>query len=146
MEHAHRRWGWKVFGIQQRLRWLRRVGLGEKLEWARGAMERRLRIWSGKTKASRPWDEAYWPEEFRPARFKAPVILFKRPKQPYYYVDDPLLGWGTRSEGGVQTHEVTANHHEVLREPHVQMVSRVLLERLGRSGERTPASQPAAAV
>ncbi len=52
------------------------------------------------------------------------------PRQPYFYIDDPLLGWGARSEGGVEAHEINANHHEVLREPHVQFASKVLLARL----------------
>jgi thioesterase domain-containing protein len=119
-----------MFGVQQRLRWLSRASFGERADWAKRAVDHRVRIWVGKTKAARPWAEAYWPEDFKPPRFRAPIVLFKRPKQPYYYIDDPLLGWGARSEGGVETHEINANHHEVLREPHVQFVSKVLLERL----------------
>ena len=133
LEHAHRRWGWRLFGVQQRMRWLRRVSLREKIEWIGRALVNRTRLWLGKSKAPRPWAEAYWPEDFKPPRFRAPVILFKRPKQPYYYVNDPLLGWGVRSEGGVTTYEINATHHEVLREPHVQLVSQVLRDYLSRS-------------
>jgi amino acid adenylation domain-containing protein len=145
-EHAHRRWGWRVLGVQQRLHWLRQVNFRERLEWAGSAIVKRFRVWSGKTKPSRPWADAYWPQDFRPPRFRAPVILFKRPKQPYYYVDDPLMGWGTRSEGGVQTHEINANHHEVLREPHVQLVSRVLLQRVTQPAKCSLTPNPTAAA
>src|SRR5664279_536085 len=133
MEHAHRKWGWRLFGVQQRFRWLTRVSHSEQLTWAKRALGNRIRIWRGKSKAAQPWAQAYWPEDFKPPRFHAPVILFKRPKQPYYYVDDPLMGWGARSEGGVQTYEINASHHEVLREPHVQLVSKVLLDYLNQS-------------
>ncbi len=136
LEHAHRRWGWRMFGIQQRLRWLGRVSFSEKFEWARRALGKRAQIWTGKHKLAQPWAEAYWPQDFKPPLFRAPVILFKRPKQPYYYIDDPLLGWGARSEGGVTTYEINASHHEVLREPHVQLVSRVLLDYLGKFARR----------
>jgi thioesterase domain-containing protein/acyl carrier protein len=130
LEHAHRRWGFRLFGVQQRLRWLNRATFAERLDWVKRAVDIRVRGWIGKTKVTRPWAEAYWPEDFKPPHFHAPIVLFKRPKQPYYYIDDPLLGWGSRSEGGVESHVINANHHEVLREPHVQFVSKVLLERL----------------
>src|SRR5664279_2569931 len=134
LEHAHRLWGWRLFGVQQRLRWIR------------SAFNKRAQVWMGKSKASKPWAEAYWPEDFKPPRFHAPVVLFKRPKQPYYYVDDPLMGWGLRSEGGVMTYEVKASHHEVLREPHVQLVSRVLVDYLRQSEMRTTAAEQEAAL
>jgi len=113
----------------------------------RQAASARLKIWSGKLKPNRPWAEAYWPQDFEPPLFKAPVILFKRPNQPYYYVADPLLGWGARSQGGVTTYDIKADHHEVLREPHVQFVSRILLEQIHRlNGTLSAQSEPAAQV
>jgi amino acid adenylation domain-containing protein len=133
MENIHRRWGWYVFNYRQRARWLRKAGLRESLAWIKSASVNRIRIWTGKTRASTPWAEAYWPENFQVPRFRAPVILFRRPKQPYYYVNDPLLGWGARSESGVEVHEVNAKHHEVLREPHVQMISRIIVARMNRT-------------
>lgn len=147
LEHAHRRWGWRLFSYHQRLRWLRKVSLREQMGWAKRAMENRMRVWRGLVKPTRPWAEAYWPEDFKPPRFLAPIVLFKRPRQPYYYIDDPLLGWGARSEGGVETHNINADHHEVLREPHVQFVSRVLLKHIGlgnnHRGETAGAPDPA---
>ena len=89
-----------------------------------------MRAWTGKTKAQGAWYEAYWPQNFTQPRFKAPVVLFKRPKQPYYYVDDPTMGWGPRSEGGIQIYEITAKHHEFLREPHAEFVGKIIMSRL----------------
>ena len=138
LEHAHRRWRWRVFSYNERLCWLRQASLQEKLAWLKTATGNRIRVWTGKERAAQPWAEAYWPVDFKPPQFDAPVILFKRPKQPYYYVEDPLLGWGARSRGGVTAYSIHTNHHEVLREPHVQMVSRVLLEHLNGSQDRRP--------
>jgi amino acid adenylation domain-containing protein len=142
LEHAHRRWGWKVFSYNQRFRWMRKASFEENWVWLRKATRNRLRVWSGKEKASRPWAEAYWPADFKAPQFQAPIILFKRPKQPFYYVDDPLLGWGARSRSGVTTYPINANHHEVLREPHVHLVSQVLLEYLNGSHDRETPFQP----
>jgi thioesterase domain-containing protein len=141
MENIHRRWGWYVFNYRQRARWLRKAGIRESLAWIKSASASRIRIWTGKTRASTPWAEAYWPTNFQIPRFRAPVLLFRRPKQPYYYVNDPLLGWGARSEGGVEVHEVNAKHHEVLREPHVQMISRIIVARMNRTVGRETAPE-----
>ena len=87
LEHAHRRWGWYLFNYHLRWRWLKSVDFRARLKWVKKALENRIRIWTGKAKPSRPWVEAYWPTDFTPPRFHAPVVLFKRPKQPYYYID-----------------------------------------------------------
>ncbi len=136
LEHVHRRWRWRLFNYRQRLRSLGSVSIRERLNWISHALDNRLRVWTGKAKASRPWDEAYWPANFTPPRFRAPIVLFKRPKQPYYYIDDPQLGWGARSAGGVEIHQINASHFEVLREPHVRLVSKVLLERVRPASRR----------
>jgi thioesterase domain-containing protein/acyl carrier protein len=77
------------------------------------------------------WKRVYWPgEEFQSPRFRAPVLLFKRPRQPYYYARDPKMGWGARSLGGVEVCEIECGHIEMLREPHVRVVSQRLRSRL----------------
>src|SRR5271157_3690488 len=136
LEHVHRRWRWRLFSYQNRLRWFRRVSTREQVDWVKRALGNRIGIWAGKDKVEAPWAEAYWPQNFKPTRFRAPIVLFKRPKQQYYYINDPQLGWGARTEGAVEIHEINANHHEVLREPHVQFVSKVLAARLRPSSSR----------
>jgi thioesterase domain-containing protein len=54
------------------------------------------------------------------------VTLFKRPKQPYYYVNDPEMGWGLRAAGGVDVHVLAIHHKEMLREPHVELLGKSL--------------------
>jgi thioesterase domain-containing protein len=146
LEHAHRRWGWLVFAYQQRLRWMRKASLVEIGRWIRQATAHRIRVWTGNGETSTPWIKAYWPENFQAPRFHAPIVLFKRPKQLYFYVNDPLMGWGARSEGGVEVHEVNADHHEVLREPHVQMISQILAARLIPSVSDDPAPARGASI
>jgi amino acid adenylation domain-containing protein len=133
LENTRRRLHSRLFGYQQRLRWLGRVNLRERLNWIKRALGDRIGIWTGKAEAvQQPWQQAYWPENFIVPSFRAPVVLFKRPKQPSVYVDDPQLGWGARSKGGVEMHEIDANHHEILREPHVQLVTQVLAAHLNQ--------------
>ena len=67
------------------------------------------------------WRQAYWPENFTPQRFRAPVILFKRPKQPFFYVDRPLHGLEPEDYSEFEVHEVEFSHLEILREPHIRV-------------------------
>jgi len=90
------------------------------------------------------WQQAYWPKGFTAARFRAPVVLFKRPKQPFYYINDPQMGWGARSERGVEIHEVDFHHLEILREPHVRQFGEELSECMARVSRRTAKLQASA--
>jgi amino acid adenylation domain-containing protein len=140
LEHTRRRWVSRLYSNYQRLVRMRQTSLREKVAWFRRALHLRARIWTGKTERMQSWDHAYWPQGFKPPRFQTPIILFRRPKQPYVYIDDPLLGWGPRSETGIRTFEVDSKHHEVLREPHVQFVSQVLLAHMNL--KTSPAIDP----
>jgi hypothetical protein len=83
------------------------------------------------TNSGSGWNRAYWPDkDFQPPRFRAPVLLFKRPRQPFFYVRDPQMGWGSRSMGNVETCELKCGHYEMLREPHVRLVGQTLGNRL----------------
>lgn len=87
------------------------------------------------------WPAVYWPgRNFRPPCFRAPVMLFKRPRQPYYYVRDPEMGWGQRSTGGVEIFEMECGHFEFLRLPHVRVIGQCLSQRLGELHGRTKGS------
>ena len=75
------------------------------------------------------WSEAYWPDEsFVAPTFSGPVTLFKRPKQPYYYVRDPQMGWGARAMGGVDVQVLPIRHAEMLHEPNVRILGERLAE------------------
>jgi thioesterase domain-containing protein/acyl carrier protein len=89
--------------------------------------------------APNPW-WAKWPErEIQNQKFRAPVVLFRRPKQPFLKVPrqpffkmrDHEMGWGSRSLSGVQISTVnTDEHNEMLREPAVRLLAEQLNEAL----------------
>ena len=91
------------------------------------------------------WGKAYWPgKDFKPPQFRAPVLLFKRPSQPYYYVRDPQMGWGQRSGGGVEICEVDCGHIDFLREPHVRLVAERIASRLASCANLSEAAMEVA--
>jgi thioesterase domain-containing protein/acyl carrier protein len=78
-----------------------------------------------------------WPgRDFVPAKCTARITVFKVPKQPFYYVDDPLLGWGTRTTGGVELQLVDTGHRYLLREPHAFRLAEKLADSLGHASSR----------
>ena len=99
------------------------------------AVKNRLRrVFLHETEPFSPWTKAVWPgKEFHPKQFRAPVILFKRPRQPYFKVKDREMGWGARSLSGVRVCIVNiAAHKEMLREPAVQVIAEQLRDALHR--------------
>jgi thioesterase domain-containing protein len=68
--------------------------------------------------------------------------LFKRPRQPYFYVRDPFLGWASRSKGGVTICEIDSDHWEMLREPFVQTVGSTLQKYLQAAAQQRETQFP----
>ena len=139
LENSKIRSLWSVEYYLERLRALRDLPLKEQVVTARRVSQR----WMGKSESvtGGVWDKIYWPDEnYQPPRFRAPILLFKRPRQPYYYVRDPQMGWGQRSQGGVDIVEIDCSHYDVLRAPNVQIVGQKLAQRLQQINQR--ASQP----
>ena len=132
LQHSQNRWLWKLSYYSQRLREMKKLSLSERLASYKRAAGNKVQNLVGSKSARTDWQHAYWPEDFTPARFRAPVILFKRPKQPFYYIDDPQMGWGKRSAAGVEIHEVDFSHIEILREPHVRIFGKDLAECVAR--------------
>lgn len=125
---------WAVHYYKERLRMLPRLPLREQMA-IMGRLLKRVGIGNGAGKTR--WAQAYWPDEgFQTPRFAAPVLLFKRPRQPFFYVRDPEMGWGARSAGGVEICEVNCGHYELLRQPHVLVVAERLLARLQEVNEQ----------
>lgn len=93
------------------------------------------------------WQHAFWPgKDFRAPRFQAPVLLFKRPRQPYYRIRDPQMGWAARSLGGVEICEIECGHVEMFREPYGRLVGQRLGSRLQSITRRTQESPAAVAA
>ena len=119
---------WMLEYYRQRLRGLPHLSAGELLKVAGKVLRRSLKQ---KRSERSEWQKFYWPgKEFQAPRFEAPIQLFKRPRQPYFYARDPLMGWGERSAGGIEICEVDCGHSEILRQPFVQSIARRLSEKL----------------
>ena len=56
--------------------------------------------------------------------------------------DDPTLGWGQLSQGGVEIHEVVADHINILLEPQVASVAKMLNVVLARADKKQVEPQP----
>ena len=132
LQHSQNRWLWKLSYYGQRLREMKKLSFSERLASYKRVAESKVQNLVGSKPARTDWRQTYWPEGFTPTRFRAPVILFKRPKQPFYYVDDPQMGWGKRTTTGVEIHEVDFSHLEILREPHVRVFGEDLAECVAR--------------
>jgi thioesterase domain-containing protein len=129
LENSQIRSLWAIDYYLQRFRNFRALSLDQQFETVRRIFKRVTA--PGDTDSGSGWNRAYWPDkDFQPPRFWAPVLLFKRPRQPYFYVRDPQMGWGSRSIGGVETCELKCGHYEMLREPHVRLIGQTIGNRL----------------
>jgi len=123
LEHSQRQVLWLVHYCSERFNKFRTRPIREQVRIA--ARIFRNLIWKtlGIQKRRSAWSEAYWPDpRFVAPTFNGRLTLFKRPNQPYYYVNDPEMGWGMRAAGGVDVHVLSIQHNEMLREPHVEIL------------------------
>jgi thioesterase domain-containing protein len=129
LENSQIRSLWTIDYYIQRFRNFRALSLDKQFATVRRVFGRITAL--GDTNSGSGWNRAYWPDkDFQPPQFRAPVLLFKRPRQPFFYVRDPQMGWGSRSMGNVETCELKCGHYEMLREPHVRLVGQTLGNRL----------------
>jgi amino acid adenylation domain-containing protein len=141
LQHSQIRWLWKLHYYRERLQKIGDLKLSSRLVSYKQVAERKLNHARGKNAPRNDWSAAYWPENFVPRQFRAPVLLFKRPRQQFYYIKDSQMGWGQRSRGGVEVHEIDFHHLEILREPHVQRFGEILADRIARIGQALPRAQ-----
>lgn len=127
-------WKWRIHYYATRLGRMSRLQPVEHFKGWWKILHRKIDDVDQQVRAAderRAWRRAYWPgPEFKPPMFRAPVLLFKRPKQPFYYTNDPLMGWGQRSLGGVEIKEIEFDHDNLLREPHISAIGEILTARL----------------
>ena len=120
---------WAIDYYMQRFRNFLALSFNEQFETVRRVFKRITG--RSNTNSGSGCNRKYWPDkDFQPPRFWAPVLLFKRPRQPFFYVRDRQMGWGSRSMGGVETCELKCGHYEMLREPYVRLVGQTLGNRL----------------
>jgi thioesterase domain-containing protein/acyl carrier protein len=139
LENSQDRRLWAVDYYLTRLRSFHRLPSKQKLATMKRAFKRQLKRHRN---AETDWNRAYWPgEDFQPPRFRAPILLFKRPRQPYFYIRDPQMGWGTRSMSGVEVCEIDCGHFDFLRPPYVRLIGEKLQARLREINEYRQATQ-----
>jgi thioesterase domain-containing protein len=135
IENSQRRGLWFLYYYKQRLAQLRRRGLAAQLPTLKKAAVRSLKnlVRRQGPPMRGDWEKAYWPgDDSRESQFQGRVLLFRRPKQPFYYVDDPAMGWKRRTQGEVEIHMVDFKHLEILREPYVGILGNKLAECMRR--------------
>jgi hypothetical protein len=64
----------------------------------------------------------------------------QRKKQPPYYINDRMMGWGTRTDGVVDVCAIATEKYRILREPIVQTIAST------RSTYLRPSSRPSPLV
>jgi thioesterase domain-containing protein len=133
-QNSHVRWKWLLYYYRQRMRGMLRLSFGKQLRMVGEALSKKVRhVASGKRPEETSFAKLYWPgKDFKTPHFQAPVALFKRPKQPFYYVKDEAMGWGERSQGGVHIYRIDFPHR-MLREPYVRELAKRLLECISRT-------------
>ena len=73
MQHSQNRWLWKIDYYRQRLQHINKMSLAERLANCRQVAENRVLAASGRRPARTDWQERYWPKNFTPPRFRAPI-------------------------------------------------------------------------
>jgi amino acid adenylation domain-containing protein len=139
IENNQNRALWYVYYYSQRLRKFR--GLSVQKQWAafRQALGEKARrvgaVGTGdRTPAQNIWHAAYWPgKDFVSQKANTTITLFKIPKQPFYYVRDPLMGWAKRTTKNVEIQLIEAKHLLMLRKPWVRNLGRALSQHLQRA-------------
>jgi hypothetical protein len=134
-QNVYVRWLWRIYYLRQRMRHLIRPRRAVQLQILKRVLVRKLRRLAHPS--SRPIDSAstkvFWPgKEFQNPPFRAPVAIFKRPRQPYYYVKNATLGWGVRSQAGVEIHNIDFPPR-MLHDPYVRELGSRLLDSLVRA-------------
>jgi thioesterase domain-containing protein/acyl carrier protein len=134
-QNSQVRWKWQVYYYRKRLRGLLNLSIGQQVNVVREVLSKKLRrIAHPLTKRPQTsWGKLFWPgNDFTPPTFRAPIALFKRPRQPFYYVKDEAMGWATRTLSQLEIHRIASPHH-MLREPYVRELAKRLLECMSRA-------------
>lgn len=69
-------------------------------------------------------------ERYRPKPYDGKVVFLRARKQPLGIQPDPLMGWGEVLTGEVRVHEVSGFRQNILDEPNVSEIARIIQENL----------------
>lgn len=132
LQHSWIRWLTRLESLRVGRRRVSKLPFSAQVSHYRQVVIKRLsRVLLHEAEPLNPWNKAFWPgKEFRLEQFRAPVILFRKPKQPYFKIKGREMGWGARSLSGVKVCMVNGVHEEMLREPAVQAIAKQLKDTL----------------
>jgi thioesterase domain-containing protein len=144
LQNSQIRWLWRLDYYRQRIRSMRRLGLRMQFAMVQQTLAKKIRRIAHpfSARVATSWSQMYWPgKEFKVPHFRAPVALFKRPRQPFFYIKDEAMGWNSRTSGGVEIHSINFPHR-MLREPYVRELATRLRDCLSRAaGEQRSAEE-----
>jgi thioesterase domain-containing protein len=133
-ENTRHRLVMKFGGYVRKLRSLSGIAAEERRRLLAKAFKNRIHwLIRGKSAEQILYDEVYWPKNFVASKIDAKITLFRVPKQFSLYVGDPLLGWGSRTNGGVEVHMINGMHRFLFREPSVGEVATTLVDAIDRA-------------
>jgi thioesterase domain-containing protein/acyl carrier protein len=126
LEHSRIRWLTHLRSFHHGRHNVSQLPLSAQVSHYKQVLKKRIRhLLFGKMESERLWIDAFWPgKEFQIKQFRAPVLLFRIAKQPFYTMRDPQMGWGGRTLSGVKISTLNdAEHREMLREPAVKVIA-----------------------
>ncbi|APR77522.1 Peptide synthetase [Minicystis rosea] len=86
------------------------------------------------------WDVRLWPgPSFVPPRVEAHIDVFRTRTRDYFRIDDPELGWGNRTAGGVDIHFIGGDHMTFMDAEHAPVLSRKVRDVLDAAHEQMAA-------
>jgi amino acid adenylation domain-containing protein len=130
LENSQNRFLWKIDYYSGRMKSFLRISREQKWQALRQWAQHRY----GSSRPARLWPKAYWPgADFVPPKYSGKITVFKVPKQPFYYINDPLLGWQSRTTGEVELQVINSKHLWLLREPYVRELAPRLSECMARA-------------
>jgi thioesterase domain-containing protein len=139
LEHSQIRPLWRLYYYSQRWKQFRRRPWEQQKREILAVLKTKFRRMRARRSSDAAavgpkytWTQTYWPENFVPPYYGGNITVLKRAKQPFYYVRDPLLGWGKRTSGAVETVVLHSPHGRILREPYVEEVGKLLLQSLAQ--------------
>jgi thioesterase domain-containing protein len=137
----------RVFLYQRRLRDVWRSPRPQQIAFVKSRTEKALRILADAFRAPEerripprpkmsPWDVRMFPgPSFVPPTVSCRIDVFRTRSQPYWRLEDPELGWGSRTTGGVDVHYILGDHDTFMREQHIGPLAEQLGECLRNAEE-----------
>lgn len=143
IENNQRRSLWYLYYYGQRLKKFWKLSLRRKLASFSSVVRKKAKgVATIGTPSRNAWRASYWPgKDFIPTQVNTLITVFKIPKQPFYYVRDPFMGWASRTTTSVEIEPIEAKHLLMLRKPWVKNLGLALGERL-RQAQGRPKTDP----